>query len=268
MHIHLPKPLHGWRAFAGEVGIIVVGVLIALAAEQLVEDWNWSHKVREARERLAPELGEDLGQAELFDRARPCTEHRLDELAQIVTDAQRTGRLPPLGTIGQPYWFTWDMGVWQSLIADQTATHFGHEELSAYTGTYQFISTIDEAGKENMESWTTLGALAGPGRRFDPGEANFYLQAITRARFLSRFIAGVGVRAQQLATAYALPIDAHEYRSYATLPPSTALCDPIGRTGAATYGQAPWQAMLRTMRAQPITRKSNGMVGLRSKPLP
>jgi hypothetical protein len=33
MHFHLPKPLHGWRAFAGEVGIIVVGVLIALREE-------------------------------------------------------------------------------------------------------------------------------------------------------------------------------------------------------------------------------------------
>ena len=29
MHLHLPKPLHGWRAFVGEVGIIVLGVLIA-----------------------------------------------------------------------------------------------------------------------------------------------------------------------------------------------------------------------------------------------
>jgi hypothetical protein len=27
---HLPKPLHGWRQFAGEVGIIVIGVLIGL----------------------------------------------------------------------------------------------------------------------------------------------------------------------------------------------------------------------------------------------
>jgi len=26
MHVHLPKSLHGWRAFAGEVGIIVMGV--------------------------------------------------------------------------------------------------------------------------------------------------------------------------------------------------------------------------------------------------
>jgi hypothetical protein len=25
MHVHLPKPLHGWRDFVGEVGIIVVG---------------------------------------------------------------------------------------------------------------------------------------------------------------------------------------------------------------------------------------------------
>jgi hypothetical protein len=31
MHFHLPKPLHGWREFAGEVGIIVIGVLIALS---------------------------------------------------------------------------------------------------------------------------------------------------------------------------------------------------------------------------------------------
>jgi len=30
MHFRLPKPLHGWREFAGEVGIIVIGVLIAL----------------------------------------------------------------------------------------------------------------------------------------------------------------------------------------------------------------------------------------------
>src|SRR5665213_1446672 len=40
MHVHLPKPLHGWREFAGEVGIIVLGVLIALAFEQGVEAWH------------------------------------------------------------------------------------------------------------------------------------------------------------------------------------------------------------------------------------
>jgi hypothetical protein len=32
MQFHLPKPLRGWRAFVGEVGVIVLGVLVALGA--------------------------------------------------------------------------------------------------------------------------------------------------------------------------------------------------------------------------------------------
>ena len=52
MHFHLPKPLHGWREFVGEVGIIVIGVLIALAAEQIVTNWHWRREVRETDRRL------------------------------------------------------------------------------------------------------------------------------------------------------------------------------------------------------------------------
>ena len=31
MHVHLPKPLHGWRALVGEVGIIVEVLALVLA---------------------------------------------------------------------------------------------------------------------------------------------------------------------------------------------------------------------------------------------
>lgn len=53
MHFHMPKPLHGWREFAGEVGIIVIGVLIALGAEQVVETVHGNAEVRAFR-RVAP----------------------------------------------------------------------------------------------------------------------------------------------------------------------------------------------------------------------
>jgi hypothetical protein len=52
MHFHLPKPLHGWRAFAGEVGIIVIGVLIALSAEQFAEYLHNRAQVRHGEEAL------------------------------------------------------------------------------------------------------------------------------------------------------------------------------------------------------------------------
>lgn len=52
MHIHLPKPLHGWRALVGEIGIIVVGVLIALSAEQFAEFMHNRGQVRQGEEAL------------------------------------------------------------------------------------------------------------------------------------------------------------------------------------------------------------------------
>jgi hypothetical protein len=52
MHFHLPKPLHGWRAFAGEVGIIVIGVLIALSAERFAEYLHNRAQVRHGEEAL------------------------------------------------------------------------------------------------------------------------------------------------------------------------------------------------------------------------
>jgi hypothetical protein len=61
MHFRLPKPLHGWREFAGEVGIIVIGVLIALSAEQIVQTLQWHEKVRHAEQAMRLELAEDDG---------------------------------------------------------------------------------------------------------------------------------------------------------------------------------------------------------------
>ncbi|HEV8406648.1 MAG TPA: hypothetical protein VGQ34_01840, partial [Sphingomicrobium sp.] len=56
MHFHIPKPLHGWRQFVGEVGIIVLGVLIALGFGQIVEQWQWHQNVDTARQAIANEL--------------------------------------------------------------------------------------------------------------------------------------------------------------------------------------------------------------------
>ena len=55
MKLRIPKPLRGWREFAGEVGIIVLGVLIALGAQQLVEWANHLSQVDEMSARLRKE---------------------------------------------------------------------------------------------------------------------------------------------------------------------------------------------------------------------
>src|SRR6478672_6882711 len=88
MHLHLPKPLHGWREFAGEVGIIVLGVLIALGFEQIVEAARWRSEVGQFRTAVDHELGRNLGLYREIMRQRPCVSRRLIELEHYLADAK------------------------------------------------------------------------------------------------------------------------------------------------------------------------------------
>ena len=56
MKLSLPKPMHGWRAFAGEVGVIVLGVVLALAAQQVAESVNDRREAAATRATLVDEI--------------------------------------------------------------------------------------------------------------------------------------------------------------------------------------------------------------------
>jgi hypothetical protein len=54
MHFHLPKPLHGWRPFAGEVGIIVRRFDCA-SAQQVAQNIR-TGEARDASQAIGGEL--------------------------------------------------------------------------------------------------------------------------------------------------------------------------------------------------------------------
>src|SRR5258705_11348027 len=59
MEIHKPKPIHTWRELLTEIGVIVIGVAIALAGEQTVEALHWHYRVNDAMEAIRLELRDD-----------------------------------------------------------------------------------------------------------------------------------------------------------------------------------------------------------------
>src|SRR3954471_20407124 len=101
MHFHLPKPLHGWREFAGEVGIIVMGVLIALGAEQVVETVHGKAEVAEFRGAVDNELSYDLGSYRQRLMLGPCVQARLAELDHVIA-SDRAGH--PIQMHGLSHW--------------------------------------------------------------------------------------------------------------------------------------------------------------------
>src|SRR5690242_7745117 len=85
MDIHLSKVPHSWREVAKEIAIVFVGVLIALYAQQVVDNWQWRAKVRTAEAAMQRELFFDNG-PQIYERAviYPCLQQRLDAVRSAV----------------------------------------------------------------------------------------------------------------------------------------------------------------------------------------
>ncbi len=93
MHVHLPKPLHGWRAFVGEVGVIVLGVLIALGAQQVVESMHEREDIAQLRSAFRAELADDRARWEDMRASDPCTLQRLGALERWAANAPVGARI-------------------------------------------------------------------------------------------------------------------------------------------------------------------------------
>lgn len=77
MRVHLPKPLHGWREFAGEFGIIVLGVLVAPGFEQLVMALQERRASEEARKSIRAEITGNVRILRGRSEMRNCLDRKL-----------------------------------------------------------------------------------------------------------------------------------------------------------------------------------------------
>lgn len=102
------RPAKGWRAFIGEVGIIVLGVLLALGAQQVAESVNQRREAAETRAALTNEVQETLAILELRNVAQPCIDRRLKELRAIVDQWGRTGSFKTPRWVSQATWMAFN----------------------------------------------------------------------------------------------------------------------------------------------------------------
>lgn len=195
MHVHLPKPLHGWRALLGEIGIIVVGVLIALSAEQLVQAIHERDDVAQLRAALRAELSDDRARWEGIRVRDRCTQQRLAALGRWLASA-------PLGATlsGNPYrvfLFNMHSSAWDLAKTSPAAAHIPLKERLTYASLYAAIDNwrqfIDE---ENINANALSALLMTADNPENRGQARVRLaqaqlmlnrRALNYAYFFTRF---------------------------------------------------------------------------------
>jgi hypothetical protein len=173
MHFHLPKPLHGWREFAGEVGIIVIGVLIALGAEQLIERLQWRDKVHETTFQLDAELHRDAVNAYDWLVVAPCVDRQLQAIDAALASARQTRRLRPTQAFTPPLEiFTED--TWLNARALQVADHLSPQQVQEYSSLFFLPSDLQGSVIELHKEGAELRSLSSGYAPISPEEVSAY----------------------------------------------------------------------------------------------
>ena len=230
------------REFLKEYAIIVVGVLTALAAEQGAEWLHWRHLVDEGRRDLAASYVHMQALATERDIDSPCIGGRLSEIAAILDQASRTGRLPPVGDIGSPALRLWAETEWPTLVAAQTAVHFPRDEARGYAGIADYARTVDIDANREIQDWTTLYTIVGPGRPTSDVELSKLRSALSSALYYARDMRLAGFQIGGMIDHRHLQADtaakARAAAFTARIMKRNGHCPPIG-PAAAAYDHAP-----------------------------
>lgn len=161
MLIKVPSPLHGWRVFAGEVGVIVLGVLIALALGEVADGWRWDVHSRQSIASLQTEQARNAGVFEERTLVQPCIERRLEEVAAILHGARRTRKLPEVGKIGSSHIRPIHRVAWDLAVDSGAIPHFRPEESKRWAWLYSQSSNYYGTLAQEKEHWALLSRLEG-----------------------------------------------------------------------------------------------------------
>jgi len=178
MDIHRPKLSRNWREFLKEYGIIVLGVLTALFAEQAVQSIDWYNKVNTALADMDNELGSGDGpQAYAQMAMHDCVGTRLDAIRAAVEQGDRSRSRNLIGTVWLPK-ATYDSLAREAATASDVASHMPHQRMLQYRITYEVVPDMDRLADKELADLAHLRALPASGGQLETAEKLSEIDAI------------------------------------------------------------------------------------------
>ncbi len=183
MDIHKPKPVHGLQDLAKEVAIIVLGVLIALGAEQAVDALHWRHKVNEAADAMRLELRDDDG-PQAFTRVAlfSCFDARLDTIQNAIEAGRDRSEIAVLAAAYRPPIRTWDSEAWRAAIASDVGSHVSADQMVNWSKPYRTMPDLQAVNTQERSDLVSLEPMRRHAGRLSDAETDAMLAATQRLR--------------------------------------------------------------------------------------
>jgi len=138
---------------------VVVGILIALALDEAVENGRQRQDATDARGAVRQELAQDIGAVQRRADDQACIDRRLVELDQILDRSQDGAEAPSPLWVGRPPFWPASRAQWDAAVGSGRASLIPAGELAKYASVYDSLAFIDEEQRREQYAWARLRAL-------------------------------------------------------------------------------------------------------------
>jgi hypothetical protein len=153
MDIHKPKPVHSWREFLSEIGVVVLGIVIALSGEQAVETLHRKVEVSALRADLHEEARQVLADAE---KCEVRTSYLIGWLnkrtAQVQIAVWQSGRLAPREPNKTPVCASPDIPIWRSAKSGGKPNLLTKGEVNAFAEVEYIQTHLDAIDEKKSDA--------------------------------------------------------------------------------------------------------------------
>ena len=184
MKVHLPKAIDSWREFLIEILIIVIGVALALAAEEALTDYHTGKEVVAVQDSLNDELDDSLFAAMERLKLADCQQRILSHVDRV---AHETGPDIAVGDIPATPVRLWGSAAWDAAVASGIVEEMSHDNRHAYALLFSFVRALRDWNTRERELWAVIRAYQRP-RPATPDARHRLAEAVSQLRSLDGLI--------------------------------------------------------------------------------
>lgn len=184
MDIHTPNhPVGSLREFLKEVGIIVLGVLIALGAEQAAGKVREHTASAETRRSVRSEIGADLLLLTIRAASQGCIDRRLQEIGTILARTGDGVPQPHPTWVSRPEFWSLSSSNWQAATGAGRAVLLSEGEQRGLGSYYNVFEFLDREQEREQAAWGQLRGLEDWQGPLAPTARFGFAMALQQARY-------------------------------------------------------------------------------------
>jgi hypothetical protein len=178
-----PKTWPAWRVVLTDFVIVVLGVGVALAAQQALEKLHETQLAREAAAVARSELRTNLQNMLRRRPTQACIERRLEEVAKLLAASNQPGYKPP-SWIGRPMVEVLISAGWDAASQSGRTALLSEMEQIEFGRLYSHLRELTLLERDEQKAWAEIRQLEDQAH-VDPQMRTAVRSALQQARLLN-----------------------------------------------------------------------------------